>query len=270
MGHTGEFVMNAGIVRADGRSAEELRSFSIERGVNKYADGSAMMRLGDTVVYCTASIENRVPPFMKGSGSGWVSAEYSMLPRATQDRNQRDIRRGMTSGRSSEIQRLIGRSMRAAVHLGSIGERTILIDCDVLQAAGGTRTASITAAFVCLVDALRAIASCDKLSMLPLAAHVAAVSVGLVEGSPLLDLSYDEDKKAEIDCNVVMTTAGNFVELQSTGEKSSFSRNSLDYMLSLAEGGLKTIFSAQRESLELSADESGLFDSLGSSMRHDD
>jgi ribonuclease PH len=176
----------------------------------------------------------------------------------------------MSSGRSSEIQRLIGRSLRAAVHLGSIGERTVLLDCDVLQASGGTRTASITAAFVCLVDALRRIASDDHLNTLPLASHVAAVSVGLVEGAPLLDLSYEEDKTAEIDCNVVMTSAGNFVELQCTGEKSSFSRNSLDYMLSLAETGLEKIFSVQREALALSADEEGLFDSLSSHPRHYD
>ncbi|MDR1511084.1 MAG: ribonuclease PH [Synergistaceae bacterium] len=255
-------------MRADGRHARELRNISLESGVNKYADGSAMIRLGDTVVYCTASIENRVPPFLRGYGSGWVSAEYSMLPRATQDRNQRDIRRGMPSGRSSEIQRLIGRSMRAAVHLGSIGERTVLLDCDVLQAAGGTRTASVTAAFVCLVDALRKIASADGLKGLPLAAHVAAVSVGLVEGSILLDLSYEEDKIAEADCNVVMTGSGDFVEVQCTGEKSPFSRKSLDCMLSLAQTGLETIFSAQREALRLSEAEARLFDSLNSRAEH--
>jgi ribonuclease PH len=270
MGYQNRVMSDGAIVRADGRRAEDLRNISLESGVNKYADGSAMIRLGDTVVYCTASIENRVPPFLRGLESGWVSAEYSMLPRATQERNQRDVRRGMQSGRSSEIQRLIGRSMRAAVHLGSIGERTVLIDCDVLQAAGGTRTASITAAFVCLVDALRKIASAGGLRALPLAAHVAAVSVGLVENDILLDLSYDEDRTAEADCNVVMTGSGNFVEVQCTGEKSSYPRKCLDRMLSLAESGLETIFSAQREALRLSPAEAELFDSLNSRTGHGD
>jgi ribonuclease PH len=248
--------------RADNRRYDELRSISIERGVNRYAEGSALIRWGDTVVNCTASVENRVPPFLRGLGSGWVSAEYSMLPRATQERNQRDVTRGKPSGRSSEIQRLIGRSVRAAVDLASIGERTILVDCDVLQASGGTRTASITASFVCLVDALRTIARCDGRSDLPITAQIGAVSVGIVGGAHLLDLSYEEDHVAEVDCNVVMTSAGEFVEIQGTGERGSFSRRDLDNMLLLAESGLRDIFSIQRDALDLSESEAAMFDLL--------
>jgi len=254
--------LNGPVIRADGRRHDELRNISIERGVNKYAEGSALIKCGDTAVHCTATIENRVPHFMRGGGSGWVTAEYSMLPRATQDRNQRDVQKGMPSGRGSEIQRLIGRSLRGTVYLGSLGERTIVLDCDVLQAAGGTRTASITAAFICLVDALRVIADIDRLGAIPLAAQVAAVSVGLVNGDQLLDLSYEEDSTAEVDCNVVMTSSGEFVELQGAGEKRSFSRSDLDYMLGLADVGLKKLFALQREVLELSPDEISLFDRL--------
>jgi ribonuclease PH len=254
--------LNTRIIRADGRRHDELRNITLERGVNKYAEGSSLIRWGDTIVHCTATVENRVPPFMRGGGTGWVTAEYSMLPRATQDRNQRDAKKGSPSGRGSEIQRLIGRSLRAAVYLGSLGERTILLDCDVLQASAGTRTASITAAFVCLVDALRVIAETDRLGHIPLAAQVAAVSVGLVNGDQMLDLSYEEDTMAEVDCNVVMTSAGEFVELQGTGEKRSFSRPDLDYMLGLAETGLKKLFELQREALQLSSDEAALFDHL--------
>jgi ribonuclease PH len=250
--------------RADNRRYDELRDISIERGVNRYAEGSALIRWGDTVVNCTASVENKVPPFLRGLGSGWVSAEYSMLPRATQERNQRDVSRGKLSGRSSEIQRLIGRSIRAAVDFALLGERTILIDCDVLQASGGTRTASITVSFVCLVDALRTISAADCFDALPLTAQVAAVSVGMVDGSHLLDLSYDEDHVAEVDCNVVMTSAGEFVELQGTGERSSFSKRALDQMLSIAESGLKRVFQIQRDVLDLSETESALFDAYTS------
>ena len=249
------------IIRADGRRHDELRSITIERGVNSYAEGSALIRWGGTVVHCTASLENRVPSFIKGHGTGWVTAEYSMLPRATQERNHRDRKREI-SGRSCEIQRLIGRSMRGAVYMGSLGERTVHIDCDVLQAAGGTRTASITAAFICLVDALRMIADADRLANIPLASQIAAVGVGLVGGHKMLDLSYEEDSTAEVDCNIAMTSAGEFIEIQSTGEKRSFSRIVLGHMIKLADDGLKRIFAMQREALDLSPDEKSLFDHL--------
>lgn len=252
--------MNSRLVRADGRRHDELRGISIERRVNKYAEGSALIKWGDTVVHCAATVENRVPQFMRGGGSGWITAEYSMLPRATRERNQR----GAPNGRSSEIQRLIGRSLRGAVYLGSLGERTVMIDCDVLQASAGTRTASVTAAFVCLVDALRAVACVDGMGTIPLAAQVAAVSVGIVGGHHLLDISYDEDTSAEVDCNVVMTSSGEFVEFQGTGERRSFSRSDLDYMLGLASGGLRRIFAIQRDVLDLSSDETALFDRLAS------
>ena len=260
--------MNTRIIRADGRRYDELRNITLERGVNKYAEGSSLIRWGDTIVHCTATVENKVPPFMRGGGTGWVTAEYSMLPRATQDRNQRDGRKGLSNGRSSEIQRLIGRSLRGAVYLGALGERTVLLDCDVLQASAGTRTASITAAFVCLVDALRVITDTDRLGNIPLAAQVAAVSVGLVKGDQMLDLSYEEDTMAEVDCNVVMTSTGEFVELQSTGERRSFSRSDLDCMLGLADTGLKKLFGIQREALSLSSDEAALFDHLARVNSH--
>jgi ribonuclease PH len=261
MGHQHEVKLNTRIIRADGRRHDELRNIAIERGMNAYAEGSVLIKWGDTVIHCTASVENEVPAFLRGSGTGWVTAEYSMLPRATQERNQRD-RKGNIKGRTYEIQRVIGRSMRGAVYLGSLGERTVHLDCDVLQAAGGTRTASITAAFICLVDALRMIADTDKLGNLPLAAQVAAVGVGLVSGHKLLDLSYDEDTMAEVDCSVVMTSAGEFVEIQGTGEKRSFSRNDLGQMVKLADVGLKRLFAIQREVLNLSSDEASLFDHL--------
>ena len=253
--------MNTRIVRADGRRIDELRNITIERGVNSYAEGSALIKWGDTVVYCTATVDNCVPSFVRGGGMGWVTAEYSMLPRATRERNQRD-RKEIPSGRSFEIQRLIGRSMRGAVYLGSLGERTVHIDCDVLQAAGGTRTASITAAFICLVDTLRMIARADGLANIPLASQIAAVGVGLVGGHKLLDLSFEEDSSAEVDCNVVMTSTGEFIEIQSTGEKRSFSRTVLGHMMKLADVGLKRLFEIQREALDLSPDETSLFDHL--------
>lgn len=243
--------------RCDGRRCCELRPISIERGFNKYAEGSAMLRWGDTVVHCTASVDDRVPPFMRGQGRGWVSAEYSMLPRATGDRTPRDVSKGRVSGRSSEIQRLIGRSLRSAVDLDRLGERTVWLDCDVLQADGGTRTASITASFVCLVDALRSISSVDKLR-----AQVAAVSVGKVDGNVLLDLRYEEDRVAEVDCNVVMTSCGELVELQGTGEGGTFTRGELDDMLEFAEAGLAELFEAQRASLDLSESEREIFDAI--------
>ncbi|MDL2263037.1 ribonuclease PH [Synergistaceae bacterium OttesenSCG-928-I11] len=241
-------------MRPDGRRYDELRPLSADRGINRYAEGSLLLKWGNTVVHCTASVEDRVPPFMRGQGTGWVSAEYSMLPRATHERTPRDVNKGRINGRSSEIQRLIGRSLRAAVDLNRIGERTIWLDCDVLQADGGTRTASITGAFVCLVDALRTISGVDAL-----VAQVAAVSVGKVNGVSVLDLCYEEDRTAEVDCNVVMNSRGEFVELQGTGEGGFFSRAEFDEMLRLADTGLTALFELQRQALDLSASEKPIF-----------
>lgn len=247
-------------MRPDGRGPDQLRPISVERGGNRYAEGSVVLRWGDTVIHCTASVEDRVPPFMRGQGRGWITAEYSMLPRATRDRTQRDISKGKLSGRSSEIQRLIGRSLRAAVDLDRMGERLITIDCDVLQADGGTRTASITAGFICLYDALRSISKTDAI-----AAQVAAVSVGKRGGEAILDLCYEEDSSAEVDCNVVMTSAGLLVELQGTGEGGLFSRADLGAMLDLASGGLASLFEMQRDTLALSAAERQTFLALRTS-----
>ena len=250
--------------RIDGRGPAHLRPLSIKRGVNRYAEGSAIIEWGHTVVHCTASVEDRVPPFMRGAGTGWVSAEYSMLPRATHERTSRDIAKGRINGRSSEIQRLIGRALRAAVDMSALGERTIWIDCDVLQADGGTRTASITGAFVCLVDALRAIVEAASLARLPLLAQVAALSVGKVNGQVVLDLCYEEDRTAEVDANVVMNSRSEFVELQGTGEGGFFSRAELDAMLAVAGDGLAKVFALQREALSLSVREEHLFDDISS------
>lgn len=251
------------LARYDGRDAGELRPVTIDRSVNRYAEGSALVRWGDTIVYCTASVEEKVPPFIRGTGRGWVSAEYAMLPRATHERAPRDSAKGKINGRASEIQRLIGRSLRAAVDLSLLGERTIWIDCDVLQADGGTRTASITGAFVALVDALRFIQrNHGAFERLPLVAQIAAVSVGKVSGRILLDLCYEEDCRAEVDSNVVMSSRGEFVELQGTGESGFFSRVELGEILTLAECGLRRLFAAQRETLQLTENERGLFDAF--------
>lgn len=248
--------------RFDGRRPDELRPISIKRGINRYAEGSVLLSWGNTIIHCTASAEDRVPPFMRGQGSGWISAEYSMLPRATHERTPRDVNKGRVNGRSSEIQRLIGRSLRAAVDMPKLGERTIWLDCDVLQADGGTRTASITGAFICLVDALRRIACLSSL-----VSQVAAVSVGKVNGEPVLDLCYEEDRMAEVDCNVVTNSRSEFVELQGTGEGGFFSRSEFDVMLELAQSGLNTIFDLQRDVLELSSQEKVLFSNLAKSAK---
>ena len=246
--------------RADGRTPRELRPLSIERGFNLYAEGSALIRWGRTVVHCTASIEDRAPAFKRGSGTGWLTAEYGMLPRATHDRTARDVQRGRVNGRSSEIQRLIGRSLRSALDLDVIGERTVWIDCDVLQADGGTRTASISCGFVCLVDAMRALKQSASLPCLPIAAQVGAVSVGKVGGRVMIDLASEEDRSADVDCNVGANSGGEFVELQGTGENSFFSRAELDEMLHVAGDGLLKIFALQRDALSLSSEEEELFD----------
>jgi ribonuclease PH len=221
----------------------------IERGVLKYAEGSALIEVGNTRVLCAASVEDGVPSFLKNTGRGWVTAEYGMLPRATQTRTPREASRGKQGGRTLEIQRLIGRSLRAVTDLTVFGERTVWIDCDVLQADGGTRTASITAAYVALVDAFRTLIQRNVISTVPLRDEVAAASVGFVGGRVLLDLDYSEDSAADADVNVVMTGSGDFVEVQATGEEMSFSRKVLGELLDLAEGGIRQLHAVQRAAL---------------------
>jgi ribonuclease PH len=238
--------------RTDGRRADELRAVRITPGFMPYAEGSALIEMGNTRVICTATLDERVPPFRRNSGQGWLTAEYAMLPRATQQRTQRETGRGGASGRTHEIQRLIGRSLRAVTNLAKLGERTITIDCDVLQADGGTRTASITGAYVALVLACRRLVRENKLSALPLTGEVAAVSVGVVAGVPLLDLKYDEDSRAAVDMNVVCTGDGRFVELQGTAEGEPFTAEQTDALLALARGGLQTLLDAQRDAFKQS------------------
>jgi ribonuclease PH len=236
--------------RTDGRLPEELRAVRITPGFMPYAEGSALIEVGRTRVVCTATLDDRVPPFRRNTGKGWLTAEYSMLPRATQQRTQRETGRGGPSGRTHEIQRLIGRSLRAVTNLSRLGERTVTVDCDVLQADGGTRTASITGAYVALVLACRRLVKENRLQSLPVTAEVAAVSVGIVGGAPLLDLKYDEDSRASVDMNVVCTGDGRFIELQGTAEGEPFSREEMDSMLALARAGLDTLFAAQRAAIE--------------------
>jgi len=234
--------------RAEGRKPNELRPFTLEREVPGAAPGRVLVRYGRTTVLCTASVGKDVPPWLAGKGKGWVTAEYSMLPGSTSPRKQRD--RGVkTDGRTTEIQRLIGRSLRAVVDLAALGERTITVDCDVLEADGGTRTASITGGFVALVDALRSIEDSCLTDQSPLVDMVAAVSVGIVDGSPLLDLDYREDVRAEVDMNVVMTGAGRFVEVQGSGEEATFDHEQLSAMISLAQQGISELDQVQRQTL---------------------
>jgi len=235
--------------RIDGRGHEELRPVTIERNYLKYAEGSCLITVGNTKVICTASIEDKVPPFLKGTNQGWITAEYSMLPRATQVRTAREVSKGRPSGRTQEIQRLIGRALRSVVDLTLIGERTIYLDCDVIQADGGTRTASITGCFVALLDALRHLVDQNIIEELPVNDYVAATSVGKVNGELLLDLCYEEDSQAEVDMNVVMTAQGKIIEIQGTAEKEPFSRDELHTMLDLAEKGINQLVSLQRKVL---------------------
>ncbi|EES73003.1 tRNA nucleotidyltransferase [Paenibacillus sp. oral taxon 786 str. D14] len=236
-------------MRSNGRQADERRAMNLTVNVNKYAEGSVYIEVGDTKVMCTATVEEKVPMFMKGQGKGWVTAEYSMLPRATQTRNQRESARGKLSGRTMEIQRLIARALRSVVDLQALGERSITIDCDVLQADGGTRTTSITGAFVALALAMHKIAQKHALPKFPITDFLASVSVGIVGEDTLLDLNYEEDSKAKVDMNVVMTGNGQFVEVQGTGEENPFSRAELDHMLELAEKGIREMIEQQREAL---------------------
>ncbi len=236
-------------MRINGRQTNELRPLKITPNVNKYAEGSVYIEVGDTKVMCTVSVEERVPHFMKGQGKGWVTAEYSMLPRATQTRNQREAAKGKLGGRTMEIQRLIGRALRSVVDLQALGERTITVDCDVIQADGGTRTTSITGSFVALAIAMDKIALQHKLARFPITDYLASVSVGVVGDRAVLDLNYEEDSKAKVDMNIVMTGKGEFVELQGTGEERPFNRKELDEMLELGEQGVLRMIELQKEVL---------------------
>ncbi len=237
------------IARPSGRAPDQLREVRIERGYTRHAEGSVLVSFGQTRVLCNASVENRVPGFLRGKGEGWVTAEYGMLPRATHTRSDREASRGKQGGRTLEIQRLIGRSLRACVDRGALGERTITLDCDVLQADGGTRTAAITGAYVALADAVAHLRGNGALTGEPLTGSVAAVSVGIIDGVPRLDLPYVEDVRAETDMNVVMTGTGSFVEVQGTAEGAAFDRAELDALLSLAERGCADLTRMQQEAL---------------------
>lgn len=235
--------------RPSGRATDQLRPVSLQRGFTKHAEGSVLVSFGDTQVICTASVEERVPPWLRNTGQGWLTAEYGMLPRATGSRGGREAARGKQGGRTVEIQRLIGRSLRAAIDLKALGSRTITIDCDVIQADGGTRTASITGGYVALVDAMRTAQRSGSLKADPLHGQIAAVSVGVYNGTPVLDLDYAEDSQAETDLNVVMNEASGFIEVQGTAEGHAFRRGELDAMLNLAETGVGELVTAQQQVL---------------------
>jgi ribonuclease PH len=232
--------------RSDGRAADQLRPVRIETGYLATAEGSALISLGNTRVLCAASVEENIPPFLRGSGRGWVTAEYSMLPRATATRTPREVNKGRQSGRTHEIQRLIGRSLRAVIDLAALGERTIIVDCDVLQADGGTRTAAITGAWVALSIAANQLVKFRTLSKSPILDSIAATSVGIVSGRPMLDLCYEEDSQADVDTNIVMTGRGKFVEIQSTAEKTPFDDSRLQEMLELGRAGIRQLVELQR------------------------
>lgn len=237
-------------MRPSGRALDELRIINLTRGFTNHAEGSVLVEFGQTRVLCTASIEDRVPPWLRNKNRGWVTAEYGMLPRATGSRTDREAARGRQQGRTIEIQRLIGRSLRAVVDLEALGERRIVVDCDVLQADGGTRTASITGGYVALAEAIGTLMKAGKVRRNPLHGHVAAVSVGIYQGNPVLDLDYAEDSEAETDMNVVMNDAGHFIEVQGTAEGHAFRRAELDSMLDLASEGIARLITAQRSALE--------------------
>lgn len=236
--------------RSDGRRSQALRPVKITRHYMKHAEGSVLMEMGDTKVICSASVEERVPPFLRNTGKGWVTAEYGMLPRSTHTRTSRDSGLGRGNGRASEIQRLIGRSLRSITDLNGFGERTIWIDCDVIQADGGTRTASITGAYVALVDAFQKMVKDGVIERVPIKDSVAAVSVGKVKGKILLDLNYEEDSKAEVDMNVVMTGSGKFVEIQGTAEQGAFTRQEMDQLTGIAQKGIRELTRLQKKCIE--------------------
>ncbi len=236
-------------MRADNRKEEDLRPITMTRGFMKHAEGSALIEVGDTKVICTASLEEKVPIFLRGAGQGWITAEYSMLPRATEQRTQREASKGRVSGRTMEIQRLIGRSLRSVIDLKELGERTLWIDCDVIQADGGTRTAAITGSFLAVVDALYGLKQRGALKTFPVKDFLAATSVGIVGDQLLLDLQYTEDSQASVDMNVVMTGSGRLVEVQATGEEATFSRRQLDELIDLAELGILQLIELQKQAL---------------------
>lgn len=234
-------------LRSDGRKFDDIRDVKITNNYIMYAEGSVLIEMGNTKVICTASIEDKVPPFLKGSGTGWITAEYGMLPRSTEVRKVRDASRGKVDGRTQEIQRLVGRSMRSVVDLNALGEKTIWIDCDVIQADGGTRTASITGAYIALVEALKKLYNDGQISTIPVKNYVSAISIGIVDDNIMLDLCYEEDSRAQVDMNIVMTDKGEYIEIQGTGEESPFNSRELQDMLFLAEKGCKILFKKQEE-----------------------
>ena len=238
------------IKRIDGRGYDELRPVRITLGYQSFAEGSVLIEMGKTKVICAVSVEERVPSFLKGSGSGWITAEYAMLPRSTNTRSQRESSAGRISGRSQEIQRLIGRSLRGIAELSELGERSLMVDCDVLQADGGTRTAAITGSYVALYQAMNTLANMGIISSIPLKCGIAAISAGVVNNNILLDLCYDEDSKAQSDFNVVMTSKGDFIELQGTAEGKPYSKSTFDSILSLADKGIKELFEIQQETID--------------------
>jgi ribonuclease PH len=237
------------MTRSDGRDARQLRDTRITPGFLMHAEGSVLIEVGRTRVVCAASVEDRVPPFLRNTGKGWVTAEYGMLPRATTTRTQREASAGKVGGRTQEIQRLIGRSLRSVTRLAELGERTIWVDCDVIQADGGTRTASITGGFVALVLALRKLRETGLIRSIPIQDHVAATSVGVIDGTPMLDLAYDEDSRADVDMNVVKTGDGRFVEVQGTAEGPPFERAALDSLMELADAGIRELVEIQRAAI---------------------
>lgn len=236
-------------MRHDGRAPQDLRPVNITRNYIEHAEGSVLIEVGKTRVICTVTVEEKVPPFLKGKGEGWITAEYGMLPRATGQRNQREVTRGKQGGRTMEIQRLIGRSLRSVIDMKRLGERTLWVDCDVIQADGGTRTSAITGAFVALVDALQRLRTNGQVDRLPIRDYLAATSVGIIDGVPMLDLDYLEDSRAGVDMNLVMTGGGGLVEVQGTGEGGPFTRAQMDELMALAEGGIQRLVSIQRASL---------------------
>ncbi|RCW41833.1 MULTISPECIES: ribonuclease PH [unclassified Halanaerobium] len=237
-------------MRSDGRKRDELREIRIQRNFTKYAEGSVMIETGDTMVLCNVSIEDSVPYFLRGKNQGWLTAEYSLLPRSTQDRIIREAAKRKLNGRTQEIQRLIGRSLRAVVDLEKLGERTIWVDCDVIQADGGTRTASVTGGYVALVDGINKLMESGELEENPINTYMAATSVGIVDGEPMLDLCYDEDFEAQVDMNIVMSSEGKIIEIQGTAEESPFSREELNQLYDLAEKGIMELIEKQKISLE--------------------
>ena len=239
--------MSASKLRPSGRSPDQLRPIKFTRNYTKHAEGSVLVEFGDTKVLCTASIEERIPRWLKGKGQGWVTAEYGMLPRSTGSRMGREAARGKQGGRTMEIQRLIARSLRAVVNLEALGERNVIVDCDVIQADGGTRTASITGGFVALADAMQGLVDAGKIKKNPIIGQVASVSVGIFNGTPVLDLDYDEDSNAETDMNVVMNDAGAFIEVQGTAEGHAFRQDELDAMLALAKSGIEQLIDHQKD-----------------------